>query len=544
MNQIVHIFRKDCRHLWSYIVAVLVLTFLLGYGDVVIRGGGGIGVSAYGLLLVLAGLSSILLPIALFLLVGSVIQDESLVGSDKFWLTRPYSRRSLFLEKFLFVVVWVALPMLLHDVILIRYFGFSLTSAFGLLFWKTAQFGLFLLVAAALAVLSASFGRAIVLGFVAALIGLLTFFVVMQNSVSTVEGTTTYLLLAVLAVAAVGALAVIGFQYRFRIAPVAAVIGVLAILACAVLVRFWPQKLLARWTSRNTTSVLQTVQIVPNADLKDLPRPRPAQDDATQMRTAYYPLRAEGLPDNVGFDLSMSAEFETPGQKPVSVSVGSPARFQPSAAGSPHFADAGGPDQLVPFVMFMSGDFERVKDADGTVSGKVFLEGFQSTVARLSVPAPGKQQTFTIVGRRCNVQSYLRDRNVAFVFDCAELEPGNIARFQVRLLHNNQQITPSRSQGDTSSAGSWPAFLSPILRTYYQCEFALPVAAPDSSLESIQGLEVLVFAEQSVGQQQRDFRIEHFRPAEFSLQAWEQRGVLRAESTRTQSNGGTSPRSQ
>src|ERR1035438_1860637 len=136
MNQIVHIFRKDCRHLWSYIVAVLVLTFLLGYGDVVIRGGGGIGVSAYGLLLVLAGLSSILLPIALFLLVGSVIQDESLVGSDKFWLTRPYSRRSLFLEKFLFVVVWVALPMLLHDVILIRYFGFSLTSAFGLLFWK------------------------------------------------------------------------------------------------------------------------------------------------------------------------------------------------------------------------------------------------------------------------------------------------------------------------------------------------------------------------------------------------------------------------
>jgi hypothetical protein len=53
-----------------------------------------------------------------------------------------------------------------------------------------------------------------------------------------------------------------------------------------------------------------------------------------------------------------------------------------------------------------------------------------------------------------------------------------------------------------------------------------------------------VFAEQSVGQQQRDFRIEHFRPAEFSLQAWEQRGVLRAESTRTQSNGGTSPRSQ
>ncbi len=528
MNQVAHIFRKDCRHLWSYIAAVLVLTFLHGYGDVVIRGGVSIGASAYGLLLVLAGLSGILLPIALFLLVASVIQDESLVGSDKFWLTRPYSRLSLFLEKFLFVLVWAVLPMLLHDAILIRYFGFSLTSAFGLLFWKTAQFGLFLLVAAALAVLSASFGRAIVLGFVAALIGLLTFFVVMQNSVSTVEGTATYLLLAVLAVAAAGALAVIGFQYRFRIAPVAAVVGVLAILACAVLVRFWPQKLVARWANRTTASdVLQSVQIAPNADLKDLPRPRPSQDAATERGTSYYPFQAAGLPDNVGFDFSVSAQFETPGQKPVSVFVGSPVRFQPSAAGSVRFADVGVPDQLIPFVMFMSGDFERVKDADGTVSGKVFLEGFQSTVARVSVPAPGQQQTFTIVGRRCNVQSYLRDRNVAFVFDCAELEPGNIVRFQVRLLRDNQPIPPSRTQGDTSSAGSWPAFLSPILRTYYQCEFPLP-GPSDSPVESIQGLEVLVFAEQSIGQQQRAFRIEHFRPAELGLQTWEQRGVLRA----------------
>jgi ABC-type transport system involved in multi-copper enzyme maturation permease subunit len=155
MNQIVHIFRKDCRRLWQIIAAVLVFTFLHGYGDATNLGGGvAIGLSPYALVFILISLSGLLLPVLLVLLIVSVIQEESLVGSDKFWLTRPYNRRSLALEKFLFVVLWAILPMLLHDVVLIRHFGFSLSSAFGLLLWKYVQFGFFLLAAATLAVLS------------------------------------------------------------------------------------------------------------------------------------------------------------------------------------------------------------------------------------------------------------------------------------------------------------------------------------------------------------------------------------------------------
>ena len=79
MNQIVHIFRKDCR-LWPMIFAVLLFTFLHGYGDVTNFGGG-----------VTLGLSHT--PCSTFWgdLVVSVIQEqeESLVGTDKFWLTRP-----------------------------------------------------------------------------------------------------------------------------------------------------------------------------------------------------------------------------------------------------------------------------------------------------------------------------------------------------------------------------------------------------------------------------------------------------------------------
>ena len=531
MNQVVHIFRKDCRSLWSNIAAVLVMIALRGYGDVAIHGGGyAIGLSPYMLLFLMAGLSRILLPIALFLLVVSVIQEEGLVGGDKFWLTRPYSRRSLFLEKLMFVVAWAVLPMLVHDIVLIRYFGFSVTSAFGLLLWKSAQFGLFLLFAAALAVLSASFGRAIVLGFVAILLALLTFLVVFENpghSIVAAPSTANYVLRALLAVAALGALAVVAFQYRFRITAIAAVIGVLAILACALLVRFWPQSLTAYLSPRNVSPLLDSVQVRPDASLNDLPRPSPTPDAASQLDTVYYPFQAEGLSDGVGFDVGLAARFDSPRQKSVDFFPGSHVRFQPPAAAPPRFADPGGPDQLLSFARNDRGNFDNLKNSEGTLAGTLFLEGFQTAFVRMAVPPPMREQDFAIADRRCKVESYRRDHNLALVFNCVELEPGDITRFQARLLVSGQVMIPSQSEGDSSDAGSWPAFLSPMVRTDYRCEFTLPETVIKQVGESTGGLEMLVYAEQSAGRQQRDFRIERFRPADSGLQAWEQRGVVR-----------------
>jgi len=104
-----------------------------------------------------------------------------------------------------------------------------------------------------------------------------------------------YPVLAMLAVVAVGALCVIAFQYRFRVTPVAAVIGVATILGCALVVRFWPQSLTAYLSHRNDSPMLQSVQLLPHANLRDLPQPYPAQDAGDQARTAYYPFRAVGL---------------------------------------------------------------------------------------------------------------------------------------------------------------------------------------------------------------------------------------------------------
>ena len=82
---------------------------------------------------------------------------------------------------------------------------------------------------------------------------------------------------------------------------------------------------------------------------------------------------------------------------------------------------------MVSFDLYYAGDFERVKNLDGTVSGKLFLEGFRTAVARMPVPVPGERQEFAIADRKCTVLSFTREHKVALVFDCAELEPGNTA---------------------------------------------------------------------------------------------------------------------
>ena len=546
MNQIVHIFRKDCRRLWQIIAAVLMFTFLHGYGDATNLGGGvAIGLSPLALVYILVSLSGLILPVLFFLLVVSVIQEESLAGNDKFWLTRPYDRVSLFAEKLLFVLLWAFLPMLLHDVFLIRHFGFSLSSAFGLLLWKSAQFGFFLVVAATVAVLTASFARAVLIGIVALVIAELIFFVVSQSADGSTVGswTATFEILAVLAVAAVGALCVIAFQYRFRITSVAAVIGVVAILVCALLSRFWPASLTAYLLQKNESPLLRSIQILPDPDLSDIARPPEVQDPATQARTAYCPFQALGLSDNVGVSLiGLTAHFDSPVQKSASLYLASTVRFQPRGGDSRQFADVGGPDQLVSFAPPLPGDYDRLKDADGTLSGNLVLDGFRSAVTRIPVPPPGTRQDFSIGGRRCRVATLLRSPNLVLTFDCVELEPGNTSRFDVRLPRDKPLPMSLRCQGGQSpSPGKWPGFLSPILKTGFACEFA-PAMGSDWYGDPSRGQELLVFAERSLGAVVRTFRIEHFRLADLSLQAWEQRGVLKAESTSTHSNGATVPR--
>ena len=108
-----------------------------------------------------------------------------------------------------------------------------------------------------------------------------------------------------------------------------------------------------------------------------------------------------------------------------------------------------------------------------------------------------------------------------------ELEPGSTSRIRVHLLQDHQEIEPQGSSGSTSNqAGGWPAFLSPILRNVFSFEFSPPASADVLSSGSSQGREMLIFAEESLGKEQRSFRIDDFRPGDLTLEAWKQRRVL------------------
>src|SRR4051812_34967400 len=120
MRQAVHIFRKDVRRLLPEIVVTLLVVaafiFLevrraLWWPDLLVNPS-----SAWDLV-------RFLLPAAGWVLIARVIHAEALPGDRQFWLTRPYAWKSLLGAKALFILVFVNLPMLVADVIILGAYG-------------------------------------------------------------------------------------------------------------------------------------------------------------------------------------------------------------------------------------------------------------------------------------------------------------------------------------------------------------------------------------------------------------------------------------
>jgi hypothetical protein len=135
MRQAIHIFRKDARRCWPHIAAVLALTAAAAWAacrDILPGPPFGEPVS--------------LLPLAWFFAIGAAVQGESLAGDRQFWVTRPYSWKSLLAAKLLFVGAFVGLPILLSDWVVLVANGFDpLTPVPGLMLrqgWLAAYLAL------------------------------------------------------------------------------------------------------------------------------------------------------------------------------------------------------------------------------------------------------------------------------------------------------------------------------------------------------------------------------------------------------------------
>jgi hypothetical protein len=129
MSQILHIFRKDVRHMWWEILVSLALLGL--YTSHEPETWSPLRADASGFLEFLWNIVPALVPLAWGFIIVRDMQEENLVGDRQFWVTRPYDWYKLLAAKILFILAFVNLPLFIVDVILLREGGFAIPSHIG-----------------------------------------------------------------------------------------------------------------------------------------------------------------------------------------------------------------------------------------------------------------------------------------------------------------------------------------------------------------------------------------------------------------------------
>ncbi len=234
IQQALHIFRKDARHLRFELAATgLLLAILLLTGvqtwEGLQEGGGRMPVPMAPLML--------LLLISWSLLIARVIQTEALPGDRHFWLTRPYSRASLVLSKALFMLAFINLPLLVTQAAIVSLDGIPLSPTLGGLFGnQVLLIVVVLLPVAAIAALTRNLAQflpaTVVVGAAVAAT------ILDRRGYGDLEWVPSV-------VGSLLAIAVAGFilwrQYRLRRSVHTAVLGVAATAVCLVVYAAFPQ---------------------------------------------------------------------------------------------------------------------------------------------------------------------------------------------------------------------------------------------------------------------------------------------------------------
>jgi hypothetical protein len=194
MKQMLHIFAKDSRQFWPEILICLALVaaFIWIYpsswlvGNTLSAVAGGDFVRAL-FEQYLGGILKLLIPVSWWLLIARVIHAEALVGDRQFWLTRPYEWKKLLGAKALFLLVFLYLPLLTAQFLLLFIAGFRPLSFIpGLLFNLLLVTGILVLPLMAIASVTATFAR-VTVTLLAGLAGFIAFIAIsllFSNTVS------------------------------------------------------------------------------------------------------------------------------------------------------------------------------------------------------------------------------------------------------------------------------------------------------------------------------------------------------------------------
>jgi hypothetical protein len=133
MRHTIHIFLKDARRSWPYTAVVFAITAILAvltpkwapaYNPATSTRNNTVD------------FLQLLLPVAWWFTIAHVVHGEELVGDRQFWVTRPYSWKSLCAAKVLFCVAFLAAPFLICDCIILSADGFSPAAMIPGLLWR------------------------------------------------------------------------------------------------------------------------------------------------------------------------------------------------------------------------------------------------------------------------------------------------------------------------------------------------------------------------------------------------------------------------
>lgn len=126
MRQAFHIFKKDASYLRWELGVLLALLGMFVYAQTRQQ-----QVFSYR-----ASIFGVLLECLWAFLCARLIQAETIPGDRQFWITRPYEWRSLVGAKLLFVLVFISIPLLIADAVILAKTGFSIAANMQGLVWS------------------------------------------------------------------------------------------------------------------------------------------------------------------------------------------------------------------------------------------------------------------------------------------------------------------------------------------------------------------------------------------------------------------------
>lgn len=157
-GQIVHIFRKDVRCYWPEVAITVAMLVAFAW----VEPKQWMRQEFRPDIQLLAQLLVALVPVGWAFLIVRLVHEESLVGDRQFWVTRPYRWKKLLAEKLLFVLVFVNVPLLIADVVLLVKAGFGPISYISGLLWLQLLWILILILpTVTLGTITSSIGQAV-----------------------------------------------------------------------------------------------------------------------------------------------------------------------------------------------------------------------------------------------------------------------------------------------------------------------------------------------------------------------------------------------